>query len=162
PSQQEKLRIVEDGVLRSNIEIPKDIEKITKSAKLTSLELTKYRLWLDQKYRSPYTEQTISLAHLFTYKYEIEHVILQAKLFDDSSTNKLICESKVNKEKGSMLAHEFILKNGGSTVNVGGRQVQVLKNDAYAELINRLYGKNNPVKAKKLLAEDIDEVVGDF
>lgn len=162
PSQQEKLRIVEDGVLRSNIEIPKDIEKITKSAKPTSRELTKYRLWLDQKYRSPYTGQPISLAQLFTSKYEIEHVIPQAKYFDDSFTNKVICESEVNKEKGSMLAHEFILKNGGSTVNVGGRQVQVLKNDAYVELINRLYGKNNPVKAKKLLAEDIDEVVGDF
>ena len=162
PSQQDKLRILEDGVLRSYDDIPKDIEKIVNNANPTSRELQKYRLWLEQKYVSPYTGRPISLSNLFTPKYEIEHVIPKMRYFDDSFSNKVICESEVNKAKGAMLAHEFILKAGGSTVTIDGKEVEILKNDGYVDLVNRLYGKKNSLKAKKLLAEDIEEIAGDF
>ena len=51
-------------------------------------EFLRYKLWLEQKYRSPYTGELIPLAKLFTAAYEIEHVIPQSRYFDDSFSNK--------------------------------------------------------------------------
>ena len=53
--QQDILKIYEDGILNSNIEIPEDIEKISKTAQPSRSDLQRYKLWLEQKYRSPYT-----------------------------------------------------------------------------------------------------------
>lgn len=106
PSQQDILRIYEDGVLNSVEEIPEDISKIIKNFKEsdadkrpTRKDILRYKLWLEQKYRSPYTGQPISLSKLFTPAYEIEHIIPQSRFFDDSLSNKVICESEVNKLK---------------------------------------------------------------
>ena len=53
--------------------------------------------------RQPYTGEIIPLGKLFTTAYEIEHVIPQSRYFDDSFSNKVICESEVNKLKDNML-----------------------------------------------------------
>src|SRR5690606_1366540 len=93
PMQQEILKIYEDGVLNSNVEVEEEILKISKKAEPTKSELQRYKLWLEQKYRSPYTGQIIPLNKLFTPEYEIEHIIPQSRFFDDSFSNKVICES---------------------------------------------------------------------
>jgi len=49
PSQQEILRIYEDGVLKSGIEIEDDIAKIAKLAQPSKSELIRYKLWLELK-----------------------------------------------------------------------------------------------------------------
>jgi CRISPR-associated endonuclease Csn1 len=92
PIQQELLKIYEDGVLNSNIEIPEDILKISKTAQPEASELQRYKLWLEQMYRSPYTGHFIPLGKLFTSEYEIEHIIPQSRFFDDSFNKKVICE----------------------------------------------------------------------
>ncbi len=75
PSQQEILRIYENSVLE-NTEIPDDIDAILKkfdssdtAKRPTSKEVLKYKIWLEQKYRSPYTGQIIPLGKLFTSEY---------------------------------------------------------------------------------------------
>jgi CRISPR-associated endonuclease Csn1 len=40
------------------------------------------------------------LSKLFTTAYEIEHIIPQSRYFDDSVSNKVICESVVNGPRG--------------------------------------------------------------
>ncbi|WP_258862028.1 type II CRISPR RNA-guided endonuclease Cas9 [Sphingobacterium spiritivorum] len=95
PMQQEILKIYEEGVLNSEIEIDDDILKISKTAQPSSSDLKRYKLWLEQKYKSPYTGQIIPLNKLFTPEYEIEHIIPQSRYFDDSFSNKVICESAV-------------------------------------------------------------------
>ena len=65
PIQQEALRIYEDGILRSGINIPDDILKISNSAQPSKMEFQRYKLWMEQKYRSPYTGQIIPLNKLF-------------------------------------------------------------------------------------------------
>src|SRR5690606_2334646 len=99
PMQQEILKIYEEGVLDSAIEIDDDILKISKTAQPSSSDLKRYKLWLEQKYLSPYTGQMIPLNKLFTPEYEIEHIIPQSRYFDDSMSNKVICEAAVNKLK---------------------------------------------------------------
>jgi CRISPR-associated endonuclease Csn1 len=119
PTQLEILKIYEDGVLNSDIEIPDDIQKISKTAQPSSKELLKYKLWLEQKYRSPYTGEIIPLSKLFTPAYEIEHIIPQSRYYDDSFGNKVICESAVNKLKDNQLALEFIKNHHGEKVQTG-------------------------------------------
>lgn len=157
-SQAEIFRIYEEAVLNME-EVPEEITSlIDKMAKNTPTpsEVKKYRLWLDQKYRSPYTGQIIPLAKLFTPEYEIEHVIPQSRFFDDSMSNKVICESEVNKLKDRMLAHEFIEKRGGEKVTIGSRVVEVLKKDAYEDLVKKIFAKERG-KLEKLMLDDIPE-----
>ena len=97
--------------------MPDDIREILKKfnesdhlKRPSHAEINRYKIWLDQKYRSPYTGKLIPLAKLFTPAYEIEHIIPQSRLFDDSFSNKVICESSVNKLKGNCLGYEFIRK----------------------------------------------------
>lgn len=162
PSQQELLKIYEEGVMHSGIEIPEDIIDIQKrftAAKNqpTHAEIIKYKLWLDQKYISPYTGKAIPLAKLFTPAYQIEHVIPQSRWFDDSMSNKVICEAEVNALKDRQLGHEFIVAHHGEVVPLSlGGTVKILSVEEYENLISRLF-ENNRAKCKKLMLDDIPD-----
>lgn len=157
PSQQEILKIYEEGVLGATNEIPEDILKISKLAQPTNAELTKYKLWLNQKYQSPYTGEMIPLSKLFTPAYEIEHIIPQSRYFDDSLSNKVICEAAVNQDKGNQLALEYIQNEGGKIIETdAGKKVTVLLKGQFEDLVKRNFSKNRS-KMKKLLMEDIPE-----
>lgn len=157
PMQQEILKVYEDGVLNSDIEIDDDILKISKTAQPSSSDLKRYKLWLEQKYRSPYTGAIIPLNRLFTPEYEIEHIIPQSRYFDDSFSNKIICEAAVNKLKDNYIGLGFIKQFGGTIVECGmGKTVTVLKQGEYEDFIKKHYAKNRG-KRTKLLLEDIPE-----
>lgn len=161
PSQQEILRIYEDTVLHAESQLPEDIDAILKkfngSKVPTKSEFLRYKLWLEQKYRSPYTGELIPLGKLFTAAYEIEHIIPQSRYFDDSFSNKVICESAVNKLKDNLLGYEFIKNHHGQKVEVGfGKTVEILSVDGYERFVKEQYAKSG-VKMKKLLMDDIPE-----
>lgn len=157
PMQQEILKIYEEGALNSDIEIEEDILKISKTAQPSSSDLKRYKLWLEQKYCSPYTGKIIPLNKLFTPEYEIEHIIPQSRYFDDSLSNKVICESAVNKLKDNQIGLEFIKNHHGEKVPVGmGREVEVFEVAAYEEFVKQHYAKNRS-KRNKLLMEEIPE-----
>ncbi|NDV68535.1 type II CRISPR RNA-guided endonuclease Cas9 [Dysgonomonas sp. 25] len=156
-SQQERLKIYEEGVLGSAIEIPEDIIKITRQKQPTQSEIIRYKCWLEQGYCSPYTGKPIPLGRLFTSEYDIEHVIPQARYYDDSFTNKIICESAVNRDKGNLLACEYIRQKGGTWVDLGnGDKREVLRYEAYEDFVKRNF-KNSPLKKKKLLMDEIPD-----
>lgn len=162
PMQQELLKIYEMGV--SDADMSDELRSIRKNMSSTDAkkqpshsEVMRYKTWLDQKYVSPYTGQPIPLAKLFTPAYEIEHVIPQSRYFDDSLTNKVICEAEVNKDKGRMLGHEYIVANGGKTVKLnGGGSVKVLTTEEYEILVRNTF-KHNKAKMEKLMLDDIPE-----
>ncbi|WP_395092957.1 type II CRISPR RNA-guided endonuclease Cas9 [Vaginella massiliensis] len=156
PMQQEALKIYEDGVLSSNVEIPEDIEKISKKSEPTKSEIQRYKLWLEQKYRSPYTGRPIPLSKLFTPAYQIEHIIPQARFFDDSFSNKVICESEVNELKDKQLGLEFIRNHYGQKVTTSFGEVTILTEDAYKAFVKEHYDKNRN-KRNKLLMDEIPE-----
>lgn len=157
PMQQEILKIYEDGVIKSNIEIPDDILKISKTAQPTNSELQRYKLWLEQKYCSPYTGQLIPLSKLFTSEYEIEHIIPQSRYFDDSFSNKVICEAAVNRLKDNQLGFEFIKNHQGEMVPLGlGKAIPISLEKDYLAFVKEYYA-NNRSKRTKLLLEDIPE-----
>ena len=161
PAQQEILRIYEDGVLSSVSEIEDEIKGILKKfeskegKRPTKNEIIRYKCWLEQKYRSPYTGEIIPLGKLFTPAYQIEHIIPQARFFDDSFTNKVICEAEVNAKKGDLLGYEFIKEKGGEIVELnGGRNVRIFSVEEYEDFVKDHY-KRNLGKMQRLLAEDI-------
>lgn len=157
PMQLYALRIYEDGVISSKVDLPEDIIKISKTAQPSKSELQRYKLWLEQKYRSPYTGQAIPLGRLFTEDYQIEHVIPKSRYFDDSFNNKVICESAVNQLKDKQLGLEFIKNHHGSKVECGmGKVVEVFTEEAYQTFVKEHYSKNK-TKRQNLLLEDIPE-----
>ncbi len=162
PSHQEILKIYEEGVFQnpkvdfSNVQ-EDEIIKIRKSTSPTKAEIIRYKLWLEQKYISPYTGKSIPLSALFTSDYQIEHVIPQSRYFDDSLSNKVICESAVNAEKSNKTAYEFMKNPGKSIIDLGnGNSVRLLSFEAY-ELHCNFYFKRNRIKLKNLLCEEIPD-----
>ncbi len=160
PSQQDILRIYEENALDNLSKDDPDfdfVNKISKLAQPSKSDIVKYKCWLEQKYRSPYTGEMISLAKLFTHAYEIEHVIPQSRYFDDSFSNKVICEAEVNKLKDRQLGFEFIKNHKGEKVQLSqGGTVEILSIEAYEKFVKDNYS-NNRTKMKKLLMDDIPD-----
>ncbi|QTE23916.1 type II CRISPR RNA-guided endonuclease Cas9 [Polaribacter cellanae] len=157
PSHQEILKIYEEGVYQNpNVSFSKlseeDVEKIRKNISPTKNEIIKYKLWLEQGYISPYTGLIIPLSKLFSIDYQIEHIIPQSRYFDNSLSNKIICESEVNQLKDNKTAYEFLKEKGGSIIN----GFPLLKIDDYEKHCNQ-YFKKNRTKLKNLLSEEIPE-----
>ena len=147
----------------TNLKVKKELQRLfeNKSAEnvrpYSPIQQEKYRLWMEQEKKSPYTGQPIPLSKLFTDDYQIEHVIPQSRFFDDSLSNKVICESAVNAEKGALLGLEFIKKHGGKILDIGlNKKVTILNEKEYKELVNKLFANNRGKKAK-LLMEEIPE-----
>ena len=164
PSQQELLKIYEENALANTdndseaddmLLIADNLGNTTKH--VSKSDIMRYRLWLEQKYQSPYTGQIIPLSKLFTHEYEIEHVIPQSRYFDDSLSNKVICESEVNKLKDRMLGYEFISRHGGEIITGNfGKQIKIFDKLQYEEFVKKHYS-NNRGKMKKLLMDDIPD-----
>ena len=160
PSQQDILRIYEENALDNLTKEDKDydfVSKISKMAQPSKADIIRYKCWLEQKYRSPYTGEMIPLGKLFTSTYEIEHVIPQSRYFDDSFSNKVICEAEVNKLKDRQLGYEFIKTHHGKKVQLSqGKVVDILSVEAYEKFVKDHYS-NNRTKMKKLLMDDIPD-----
>ncbi len=157
---QDILRIYEEGALLNLNESEddyKDIKRISTMSQPSSSDIQRYRCWLEQRYCSPYTGEVIPLSKLFTSAYEIEHIIPQSRYFDDSFSNKVICESEVNKLKDNELGYEFISKHPGELVQLSnGRSVRIFSIERYKEFVQKHYATNR-LKMKKLLMEDIPD-----
>lgn len=160
PMQQDILRIYEEGALQSLSSDDEDfdfVSKISKAQQPSKADIQRYKCWLEQKYQSPYTGEMIPLAKLFTPAYEIEHVIPQSRYFDDSFSNKVICEAEVNKLKDNQLGFEFIKSHKGEKVTLtGGKVVEIFGIEAYQDFVTKHYAKSR-TKMQKLLMDDIPD-----
>lgn len=158
-SQQEILKIYEEGIYSNETrkEELDTIDKIRKSMRPSPSEIARYKLWLEQGYVSPYTGAIIQLGRLFSTDYQIEHIFPQSRLFDDSLSNKVICEAEVNALKCNMTAMEFIQKHQGEIVTLsGGRTVKIFEVESYEKHVEHYFGKVR-TKKKNLLSADIPE-----
>lgn len=110
-------------------------------------EVERMRLWKDQGHISPYTGQPIPLSELFNReRYDIDHIIPQSRYFDDSYSNKVICEKSVNKDKGNRTAMEYF--ENGSVIP------SVFTKNTFIDHVNKYFGG---IKRKNLLATKVPE-----
>ncbi|MBR0273752.1 MAG: type II CRISPR RNA-guided endonuclease Cas9 [Bacteroidaceae bacterium] len=160
PSQQDILRIYEENALDNLTKEDAEYDFVTKVSKMSQpskADIIRYKCWLEQKYRSPYTGRMIPLSKLFTPAYEIEHIIPQSRYFDDSFSNKVICEAEVNKLKDRLLGYEFIKEHAGEIVQLSqGETVKILSAEEYEKFVKDYYASNR-IKMKKLLMDDIPD-----
>ena len=93
-----------------NEAIRKKLQKDFGFKKVSRNAIIRYKLWEECGHISIYTGNPIPRSELFGKKYDIEHVIPKARLFDDSFSNKVLCERSWNDEKGDDTAFDY-LKN---------------------------------------------------
>ena len=116
-------------------------------------DIIRYKLYLELKdngFKTLYSNTYIPQEELFGHKFNIEHIIPQARLFDDSFSNKTLEAMDVNIEKGSETAYDYILSKYGEE-----------STDEYKARVEDLYkrGQISKTKRNKLLmrGEDIPE-----
>ncbi|WP_288763836.1 type II CRISPR RNA-guided endonuclease Cas9 [uncultured Weeksella sp.] len=132
PDHFERLKIAEEGAEHTknndrkffdeNEELKgakiskKDIDDILKKPHITKEDFEKYKLWIEQGYRSPYSGQIIKLTELFDgSKYNVDHIFPQASITNNSLSNKVVVEVNLNKLKDDRTAREFIQAQQGQS-----------------------------------------------
>lgn len=112
----------------------------------TDKNILKYKLYTQQNFISPYTQnEIIPFSALFDERlYDIDHIIPKSRYFDDSISNKVICETSINEEKGNRTAWEYITQQNS--------RFKIRSIEEYVAFVNStFYGK----KKKNLLLEKI-------
>ena len=182
PFQQERIKILESGIIESiaydkdskqyDYNVPSNKEKFTKKeikdllkteiSKISANDIVRYRLWLEQRYLSPYTGKPISLSNLFDRsKYQIDHIFPQERITFNALVNKVICEAEINQAKGAMTGYEFILhcnNNNKGKVRYNGKEIVVLSPEEYVDNVNSFI--TNSEKKEILLSKDIPSRFG--
>lgn len=118
-------------------------------------DVIRYRLYkeLEQNgFKTIYTQTYIPKDKLFSKEFDIEHIIPQARLFDDSMSNKTIEARQANIEKGSATAYDYVLGKYGKQ---GAEE--------YKQRVDKMLedGKISKTKQKKLLMRE-QEIPKDF
>ena len=113
-------------------------------------DIVRYKLYRELEsngYKTLYSDTYIPQEKLFSKEFDIEHVIPQAKLFDDSFSNKTLEARQVNVEKSNSTAYDFVEHKYGED-----------KAQDYVNKIERLFKKGFIGKAKrdKLLMKECD------
>lgn len=104
--------------------LTKENEEVTKTlqaapfniARPSRNDIIRYRLWKELEkngYKTLYSGTYVPAEELFSKKFDIEHIIPQARLFDDSFSNKTIEARQVNIDKSNATAFDFIKSTYG-------------------------------------------------
>jgi CRISPR-associated endonuclease Csn1 len=146
----------------------------------TRNDVIRYKLYEELKdngYKTLYSDTYISKHLLFSGEIDIEHIIPQSKLFDDSFSNKTLELRSVNIKKGNATARDFVRTEYGedrltqyeervrSIFYRDGKKGKFMKlmweeKDIPSDFINRDLQDTRYIskKAKELLLEVIREV----
>ncbi len=148
PDHFERLKIAEEGAEHTKNNVrkffdeneelkgakisKKDIDDILKKPHITKEDFEKYKLWIEQGYRSPYSGQIIKLTDLFDgSKYNVDHIFPQASITNNSLSNKVVVEVNLNKLKDDRTAREFIQAQQGKSY-LG---IPVCTDDEYVSIV---------------------------
>lgn len=80
-------------------------------------DIVRYRLYEELEkngYHTLYSNTYIPQEELFTNRFNVEHIIPQACLFDDSFSNKTLETMDINIEKGKETAYDYVLAKYGN------------------------------------------------
>lgn len=114
-------------------------------------DIIRYKLYMELEsngYKTLYTNTYIPREKLFSKEFDIEHIIPQAKLFDDSFSNKTLEARQANLDKSNTTAFDFVATKYGDD----------FANGEYKMRIESLYkdGRISKTKRDKLLMKEAD------
>lgn len=155
-SAKEREKATNDNLAYSkrNEEIIKILQTQFGISNVRKADIIRYRLYDELKengYKTLYSNKYVSPTQLFSKEIDIEHIIPQALLFDDSFANKTIEFKDVNIEKGRKTANDFVKEKFG---NQGYEEYRLRVDD----LANR--GIISERKRKYLLMPETDIPIG--
>ena len=139
-SEREKITKYIGKATKENEEIRKLLISDFGISKVTRNDIIRYKLWKELEsngYKTLYTNKYISKEEIFSKKFDIEHIIPQAKLFDDSFSNKTLSARDINIEKGNETAFDYLKK-----------KLSPEEIENYLLRIERLYKKGKITRAK--------------
>ena len=114
-------------------------------------DIIRYRLYKELEprgYKTLYSNTYIPKEQLFSKSFDIEHIVPQSRLFDDSFSNKTLEARDINIEKGNATAFDYVLEKFGEA-----------KIAEYETAVNDLLkgkGGVSESKRKKLLMRGVD------
>jgi CRISPR-associated endonuclease Csn1 len=118
-------------------------------------DIIRYRLYEELKtngYKTLYSGTYIPREELFSKRFDIEHIIPKARLFDDSFSNKTLEAHAINTEKGDKTAYDYVAGK------YSDKEVEDYKTRVKELLDNKIISKT---KYKNLLMEE-SEIPSDF
>ena len=140
----ERERMSQD--IASNTKAHESIKKLLQTefgiSHVSRNDIIRYKLYEELKdngYKTLYSNQYIPREKLFSKEIDIEHIIPQARLFDDSFSNKTLEFRQVNIEKGNKTAYDYVTEKYGEE---GAEKYKRRCEDLM---------KDKPAKLKKLL-----------
>ena len=113
-------------------------------------DIVRYKLYKELEatgYHTLYTKTYIPQDKLFSKEFDIEHIIPQAKLFDDSFSNKTLEARQANLEKGNATAFDYVHEKYGEN---GAQE--------YEDRVERLFAEKviSKTKRDKLLMREAE------
>lgn len=153
--QREELTKIVSQQNAEHEKIKKIIQQEFGSTYVSRNDIIRYKLYEELKlngYHTLYSNQYIPREKIFSKEYDIEHIIPQSKLFDDSFSNKTLELRSINIEKGNRTAYDFVYeKYGEDGIH---RYLSVIEKLKSSDSITR-------TKAKKLTIKE-SEIPEDF
>lgn len=122
---------------------------------VSKTDIVRYKLYKELEHngdKTLYSSTKIPYEKLFSKEYEIDHIIPQSRLFDDSFSNKTLEKHEVNLRKGNRTAYDWVL------ATYGEEGLEAYKNKVKA-LCDA--GSLSKAKCKKLLMPET-EIPSDF
>jgi CRISPR-associated endonuclease Csn1 len=177
PFHFDEIRIELSRELKKNTAERKELSAAINSAELNHIKISKilqtefgvpnpsrkdiirYKLYEELKnngYKDVYTNTYIPREILFSKQIDVDHIIPQMTLFDDSFSNKTLVFRKDNQEKGNQTAFDYLLnKNGEKGIEAYLNRITFLHE---VNLKNREEGIG---KAKFLKLQKRESEIGD-
>lgn len=104
-----------DATIRKNTaeseKLRKELEEEFGILHVTKNDILRYKLYNELKmngYKTLYSNTYIPREELFSKRFDIEHIIPQSRLFDDSFSNKTLEVRDINIEKGNKTAYDYV------------------------------------------------------
>lgn len=147
---KERQRMTE-AISRSNKEhdrIAKILKDELKLKQISRKDIIRYKLYEELEpngFKTLYSNTFVSREEIFSKKFDIEHIIPQSRLYDDSFSNKTLELRDINLEKGADTAHDFILHKYGQDALTD-----------YLGKVQNLFGRDKKAKLTKLQMKGID------
>jgi len=111
---QEERELLDQAIRKNTTEgekLRKELEEEFGIQHVTKNDILRYKLYNELKmngYKTLYSNTYIPREELFSKRFDIEHIIPKARLFDDSFSNKTLEVRDINIEKGDMTAYDYV------------------------------------------------------
>lgn len=152
-NEREELSRMINESTRAHEEIRNTLQKEFGLSHISRNDIIRYKLYNELEtngYHTLYSNTYIPRGKLFSKEFDIEHIIPQARLFDDSFSNKTLERRDINLEKGDRTALDFIRDKWGEAGL-----------EEYLERIGSVYNLNGIKRAKfnklKMSEKDIPD-----